>query len=927
MSFNLAQTFYLDREQVAGAAEVGISAVELFFRGKPKSQHNKSGILEPGVSVFIAPTKEGVPIVNELSVIRPQEPTEHGARFLVKNETARVEWGEIKTSSDATIPTVFKFGNPVNLKTGQLYAIVIRYDGDEDFILWSAKQSDFLVGTATRFAGAAGEFQGKLFDFVSPTNTNHNPGAAGFGYNPDFQIEDPENPAAAQFDTNDVESQILAAQEYLQNAWKAVNDEDLMFSVHAARYSHRGIPVASNAAANAINSEQASIPVEVQSNNVYRVTAPSYSYEFFKFDRIGSNTNNLKFGDWYWQEAPAYPGGTATPLTVTINSGSANIVANASYLYANGTTFNNANGWNDVYPLEYSPEYIIVDSGANGVFLRQVTAILSNTVLVVDEAIPSTNTIAKIYKAPAGRLFHKSTGYTFGLIEEFATLSDTNANSTVRFVNNSITSVIISGGGSGYSNSDYLVISGYENVTGKVRGGYDYTANIVTDGSGVITAVYVSNSGAGFVNTAWLTGANVVVNNSSALPSVGTGATFTYTTGCNLLSEDSSANSRFSNCEFVNLPVSTIKPEITVNNPVGTGYTIKWGTKYYQSADPAVHSGTVLYKNDDSANTEQVVKIFKEHPVNDVTDAIIPSRSNEFVASYANGDVANATPYSTATYLTDSVYYAFDVSSNNDYTAVFVQPEITHSHLSKYIINFDYTNEHTNYGNAYARHIVSKVAFQEERLAEDLVVYLTAYKPVNTDIQVYVRIHNSADPDAFDDKDWTRLDQTDAVGAFSSSVDDTDLIEFTYGFPSYPNSDIIQTGTVTTVLNEANVNLNSGTYDGAIVANTIVKLYDPLFPNNYIIDVVETVHSTTNIQLRNNVANNNVVGSTIKLEKIGFEQQAFKYLSNNNVVRYYNEDKVLFTRYDTFQIKVILLGENDKKVPKIDDIRGIAVTA
>ena len=921
MSFNLAQTFYLDKEQVQGAGEVGISAVELFFRGKPKAVNNKSGILEPGVSVFIAPTKEGVPVVNELSIIRPQEPTEHGARFVVKNETARVEWGEIKTSTDATIPTVFKFGNPVNMKTNQLYAIVIRYDGDEDFILWSAKQSDFLVGTATRFAGATGEFQGKLFDFVSPTSTQHNPGAAGFGYNPAFSIEDTDNSATTQFDAGDVESQIAAAQEYLQNAWKAINDEDLMFSVHAARYSHNGIPVASNAAANAINSEQASIPVEVLSNNVIRVVAPSYGYEFFKFDRVTSNTNNLKFGDWYWQETPAYPGGTATPLTVSITSGSTNVVANSAYLYANGTTFNNANGWNAVYPLEYSPEYVIVDSGANGVFLRQVTAILSNTVLVVDEAIPSTNTIAKIYKAPAGRLFHKSTGYTFGLIEEFATLSDTNANSTVRFVNNSITSITITANGTGYTNSDVLTINGYEDVTGKVRGGYSAVANVVTNGTGNLVAIYLSNTGAGFVNTAWLAGANL------SWTGAGTGATLTFTTGCNLLSEDSIANSRFTQCEFVNLPVSTIKPEITVNNPIGTGYTIKWGTKYRQNTDPAVFSGTVLYKNDVSANNEQVVKIFKEHPVSDVTDAIIPSRSNEFVASYANGDIANATPYTDAPHLTDSVYYAFDISSNNDYTSVFVQPEITHSHLSKYIVNFDYTNEHTNYGNAYARHLVSKVAFQEERLAEDLVVYLTAYKPVNTDIQVYARIHNSADPDAFDDKDWTRLDQTDAIGAYSSSVDDTDLLEFTYGFPSYPNSDVIQTGTVTTVLNQANVNLNSGTYDGAIVANTIVKLYDPLFPNNYIIDVVETVHSTTNIQLRNNVANNNVVGSTIKLEKIGFEQQAFKYLSNNNVVRYYNEDKVLFTRYDTFQIKVVLLSQSDKKVPKVDDLRGIAVTA
>ena len=154
------------------------------------------------------------------------------------------------------------------------------------------------------------------------------------------------------------------------------------------------------------------------------------------------------------------------------------------------------------------------------------------------------------------------------------------------------------------------------------------------------------------------------------------------------------------------------------------------------------------------------------------------------------------------------------------------------------------------------------------------------------------------------------------------------MIEYTYSIPYAPNSEFTEAnGSVTTVLNQSNVTLNNGDWNGSLTVGSLIKLYDPLFPNNYVVDIINTVHSTSIIELNNDIANDNVVGSELKIDKIEFQQQGFKYISNNNVIRYYNEDSVLFTRYDTFQLKVVLLAENDKKVPKIDDLRGVAVTA
>lgn len=932
MSFNFAQTFYVDKASVQNVSEVGIAAVELFFRGKPKRENNKSGIVEPGVSVFITPVKEGIPVINELSIIRPQEPTEHGARFVVKNPVSRLEWSEIQTSVDATIPTVFKFRTPVQVNTNQLWAIVIKFDGDEDFLLWTARQNQLIVDTATTYSGAS-DFQGKLFGFISPTETQHTPGAAGIGYS-SFTLDatTQDDAALTQIDTSELETQVEAAQDYLQNAWKPYHNEDLMFSVYAARYADKGYPVTANAAySNTTTSvERPIIPIEVVSNNVLRMTAPSKSYEFLTFSRENSNNDIVYFGETYWQDTPAYPGGTATPLTVSISNGSANVIANGAYLYANGTTFNNANGWNNIFSLNSDTETIIIDAGSK-VYVRKVRAIESNTVLIVDENIPITNTVAKFYIAPTARLWSKSTSYTFGLWEELAILTATTANSTTRFVNNSIASLTITAEGTGYSNSDYIVISGFENVTGKIDGGYAAYANIVTDASGNVQALYLSNIGAGFVNTAWLTGSNVVVTNSSGSPvpsGTANGLTFDIAVGTTLRSEFSAGNTTFANCVFVNLPVARIKPEITVNNPIGTGYTIQWGTGYYEESDGTVEAGKVIYKNANNDITWQTVKIFKEHDVNDATQAVIPSRSNEFAAHYSNGSPSNPVVYGNNETLTDACFYKFTFSSNNDYSAVFYQPEIINSHLTKYIINNDYTDEHTNYGNAYSKHIVNKVPMAEDRLAEDILVYLTAYRPLGTDFKVYARIHNGSDLEAFDDKDWTLLEQTDGIGVYSSQVDDSDLIELTYSFSAWPNAEFTQTNTVTTILGQSNVNTTgTATFDPSIVANDIVRIYQPLFPNNYVIDVVQSVTNSSQIILRNPIANDNVVDSGLKIQKIGYPKQAFKYNSDRNVVRYYNEDKSLFTRYDTFQVKVCLLSNSEYIVPEIDDIRVISVTA
>mgnify|MGYP000373710598 FL=1 len=99
------------------------------------------------------------------------------------------------------------------------------------------------------------------------------------------------------------------------------------------------------------------------------------------------------------------------------------------------------------------------------------------------------------------------------------------------------------------------------------------------------------------------------------------------------------------------------------------------------------------------------------------------------------------------------------------------------------IINNDSTNETNNYGNAKVRYISRRIELADGQDAEDIMVYLNAFKPHGTDIKVYAKILNAEDTD-FESKDFTLLKQNTALSRFSEGFDGSDIREFEYTFES-----------------------------------------------------------------------------------------------------------------------------------------------
>jgi len=98
-------------------------------------------------------------------------------------------------------------------------------------------------------------------------------------------------------------------------------------------------------------------------------------------------------------------------------------------------------------------------------------------------------------------------------------------------------------------------------------------------------------------------------------------------------------------------------------------------------------------------------------------------------------------------------------------------------------------------GNYLARYISRRVTLNDGFDSSDLRVFLTAYKPPATDIQVYYKILNEEDSDDFDTKTYRRMLQKTPSGVTSANYND--YIEYEYR-PSLNTDSILYTSGTTT---------------------------------------------------------------------------------------------------------------------------------
>jgi hypothetical protein len=400
-----------------------------------------------------------------------------------------------------------------------------------------------------------------------------------------------------------------------------------------------------------------------------------------------------------------------------------------------------------------------------------------------------------------------------------------------------------------------------------------------------------------------------------------------FTTGTTVVGSDSRAQATVSSLQGLSIDRVKIKGAAAI--PPGGSLQLSLG--------PAARSGASF-----SLSDGQFTKIAINNPaVTDLTkyDGWLLSRSTEVQNSslYSNNDFLIS-----RTSLALQANLAIDLSSTNlfqtpsvgrgsiDVFAVqnLVSNSTTYVEANSSIRNVGQTldTEVSGNGTAVARHITKKVTFQTGRLAEDIRIFMTAYRPLNTDIKLYARVHNSQDSEAFDDKSWTPLSYVENSGAYSSSEDRTDFIEYQLGLPQYSETANAFPGTFTTQLSNSTLLAYGGNPTSFFAQNDVVKVYNPLIPEDYVVAVVSAVSSTT-LSLGDAISNNNIVGTGFKVDRLKYPYIAFNNITNDNVARYYSSSLVEFDKFDTMQIKVVMTSNTTYLVPKVDQIQVIGVSS
>lgn len=893
-TINFAQLFFMSKDAVKKSSASYISKVNLYFKFKPHPTQNKSGIQYPGAEIFVC-TVGG-----------------DGKPQVFKNmyyQRARVEYINIIASSDASVATSFEFSNPVLVETGKKYGIAIKFDGNEDYILWLSKTGDPLVDTGNPSPGSSDDFAKELFELV---------------------VTDEE--AEEESDSGGSDDIILStsSSQEIGGTWRPIPGTFLKFDLAVSRFFEQGIPVAINYPRDELKGNSINYAVSNTTSPKITFPIPFRNMEYFLYDVSESVVSQLGLGgSFIYQNTVAHPGnyanGSAT-ITVSVTANSANITANTRY--PNGQLFS----WSSLYTAGAQPEYIIIKSASHSnsidkYVVRAISAIHSNTKLEVSEPIPFSNATAVFMKSAVAKIHQVSGTKIFGKQDGLITLIDSNSNGSIKFTSNSVESIEIVAGGSGYDNTDILYINGYENVDNEFEGGHAAIANLVTNSTGGIVSVYMSNIGAHVIESnVTIAIANSSSGNVTANTSAGSTANLVVTVGTVLKGEFFNQNHYMKDCRFFNQPVSFVNPSIRAMELPGTTVKMFHQKLFDRRATSNLVDGYFDRAIRPADLTRDIVKTGIGSIFDFSSNVVNPSRSHLYSMSYTNSEPY--VPVNREDINVNNALIVIETTSNNDFTCVQIigKPALQYG---TYIINDDYSDEHTDRGNAWSKHISNRVKFQEDRFAEDMIVYLTAHKPTNTDIQVYARLYNSVDTeDDFNDKNWTRLELTDGVGMFSSPKKMNDLKELTYSLPQSPNTDLTLAGTVT-VANDNVTVVGVGTaFDSNLAVGDLVKISQPLFPDSHFISVVNAVTNSTVFVLEEATTNNDVLGSGMKVERIRtYKYQAFRNYMNDNVVRYYSENMVPFDTYDSYAIKIVLLSDSSAKVPSVDDMRAVGVSA
>jgi len=369
-------------------------------------------------------------------------------------------------------------------------------------------------------------------------------------------------------------------------------------------------------------------------------------------------------------------------------------------------------------------------------------------------------------------------------------------------------------------------------------------------------------------------------------------------------------------------PVDNFKPSFLIGNPSGSTFTLDYRIANSANQLSSAATNINLLQMNESSSAGFILSRSVE--VDDTKSSNLFGDKRKSVVANLNISVSTAeidrftVPYATTREL-DFYFYQNDI--NNVYT------ETRTVGLSS-ITNYD--TETGSNGLAKSKYVSKVIKFAQDKYAEDIVVYLTGYRPAGTEIKVYAKVHNAADRESFQSKAWTPLVLKDNIDRFSST-DPNDMYEFTYGFDTAPEFQVALAGTGT-ITHGSNSITTTSNHSATVTAGDLIRIKDQDFGNHEVF--VISAANTTAIETYRNITTSSLVSSVsrptrsdIVIDKLKYRNVAWNNVENDNTVRYVNSQYVEFDRYTSMQIKIVLLATQSHIVPKVEAIQVIGVSA
>jgi hypothetical protein len=219
-----------------------------------------------------------------------------------------------------------------------------------------------------------------------------------------------------------------------------------------------------------------------------------------------------------------------------------------------------------------------------------------------------------------------------------------------------------------------------------------------------------------------------------------------------------------------------------------------------------------------------------------------------------------------------------------------------------------------------SRYVSKKVDLADGYDAEDLSLYVTAYRPVGTDFLVYASIQAASDKQRMQDKVWSWMTPLHSEGLRSSLTKKNDYVELQYEFP---RSTQLVNNNVTASKNSTNVQVAS---TSELNVGDWIYLNDSATGSFCLRKVVSITNGTTFVV--NKLPNADFTYASTSMGVIpdlDHQQGAFKFMENDGKVRYIDSRGRVFDGFKTFEIKLVPISDKFHIVPRAADYRAIAL--